>query len=201
MRVAEVLEIRLTIEARWRGGELERLINADHSLLHELVARLLDGFAPWLRLPEVSFAIAGERGVIDILAFHPPTGSLLVIELKTVIADANRLAAGMDRKLRLAGRIARERGWEPRTVSAWVVVVDSRSNRRRLAAHRAMLRPAFPQDGHAVRRWLADPSGVVRALSFLSLANGSSVSRRHAGVRRVRRAGRGASGTAADRAA
>jgi hypothetical protein len=31
----------------------------------------------------VSFSIFGERGLIDILAFHQPTGMLLIIELKT----------------------------------------------------------------------------------------------------------------------
>lgn len=34
-------------------------------------------------MPEVSFSIYGQRGVIDILAWHAATRSLLVIELKT----------------------------------------------------------------------------------------------------------------------
>jgi len=33
----------------------------------------------WQPAPEVSFAYFGERGVIDILAFHHPTRRLLVI--------------------------------------------------------------------------------------------------------------------------
>ena len=37
--------------------------------------------------PEVSFAIRGERGVIDILAWHAKPGHSLVIELKTDIVD------------------------------------------------------------------------------------------------------------------
>ena len=36
---------------------------------------------------EVSFSVYGERGSIDILAFHASTGSLLVIEIKSVVPD------------------------------------------------------------------------------------------------------------------
>jgi len=41
--------------------------------------------------------VYGERGVIDILCFHSPTGSLLVIELKTEIVDVQDLVGGVDR--------------------------------------------------------------------------------------------------------
>ena len=41
--------------------------------------------------PEVSFSIYGERGVIDILAWHPGRRALLIIELKTDIVDVNEL--------------------------------------------------------------------------------------------------------------
>ena len=81
--VARVLDVRIDVVARWRGADLHRLLNARHSALAESVARFLVGSPPWLSRPEVSFSVYGERGVIDILAFHPPTGALLVIELKT----------------------------------------------------------------------------------------------------------------------
>ena len=37
-RVAQVLDVRLDLVARWRGGELHRLLSARHSALHESVA-------------------------------------------------------------------------------------------------------------------------------------------------------------------
>jgi len=55
-----------------------------------------------------------------------------VIELKTAIADVNELLGTADRKRRLAAQVARERGWDPRTVSQWLIVADTRTNRRRL---------------------------------------------------------------------
>lgn len=65
-RVAGALDIRLDVVPRWRGGELDRLVNAGHAALHESVARHLGSLPGWLIAPEVSFSIYGERGVIDI---------------------------------------------------------------------------------------------------------------------------------------
>jgi transcriptional regulator with XRE-family HTH domain len=164
-RVAAVLDIRLGILARWRAGELDRLVNARHSALHESVARFFAGLGGWQAVPEVSFSIWGERGVIDILAWHAPSRSLLVIELKTDIVDVQALVGDVDRKHRLAKTIAAQRGWEAASVSSWVLVASSKTNERRIAAHRTMLRAAFPEDGHTIRRWLADPARSVRGLS------------------------------------
>jgi hypothetical protein len=134
----------------------------------------------------VSLAFYGERGVIDILAFHPPTGSLLVIELKTEFVSLEDLLATMDVRMRHAMAIARERGWVARSISAWVVFADSQMNRRRVRAHSAALRAAFPVDGRTIRRWLTRPTGTVRALSFWSNFGETTVRQAAAGRRRVR---------------
>ena len=165
-RVAAVLDIRVDLTPRWRAGDLDRLLNARHSELHELVARwFADELPEWALAPEVSFSIYGERGVIDILAWHEKTRSLLVIELKTAIADVNELLGTFDRKKRLAPQVARDRGWDAKTVSAWLIVVDSRTNRRRLDAHMAVIRTAFPAGTWAIRRWLRKPEGEIAALT------------------------------------
>ena len=143
--VAAALDVRVDLMPRWRAGDLDRLLNRGHSALHESVARLFrDELPAWVLAPEVSFAVYGERGVIDILAWHPGRRALLVIELKTDLADMNELVGTFDRKRRLARQIALERGWDPVSVSAWLIVVGSRTNRRRVAAHEAMLRGALP---------------------------------------------------------
>ena len=189
-RVSAVLEIRLDLVPRWRGGELDRLLNGRHSRLAELVARDLAARAGWIFQPEVSFAIYGERGVIDILAFHTTTGTLLVIELKTDIVDVNELAGTIDRKVRLAVEIAKERGWPVRAgtrVSAWVVVADGRTNRRRVQAHAGMLRAAFPLDGRSIEAWLSGPVRSIRCLSFWPDVYGQTVGPGPVPVRRVSR--------------
>jgi transcriptional regulator with XRE-family HTH domain len=181
--VASALDVRVDLIARWRAGDLDRLLNARHSALHDSVAEWFRDVMPdWELAPEVSFSIYGERGVIDIVAWHAGRRALLIIELKTDISDVNELVGTFDRKRRLARRIAEERDWEPLTVSGWVIVAAGRTNRARIAAHGAMLRAAFPVDGRAIRAWLADPVGTVAAMSMWS--PGSAGSR--APVRRVR---------------
>jgi transcriptional regulator with XRE-family HTH domain len=165
-RISAALDVRLDVIPRWRGGELDRLLNARHSELHESVASFFRGLDGWLLAPEVSFSIYGERGVIDILAWHQPTGSLLVIELKTTIIDVNDLVGGVDRKRRLARDLAATRGWKVTTVSSWVIVERGRTNQRRLRAHRSVLSAAFPADGRAVGPWLQDPRSPIAALSM-----------------------------------
>jgi transcriptional regulator with XRE-family HTH domain len=186
--VATALDIRLDVVARWRGGELDRMLNAGHAALHEAAARELSR-SDWLQAPEATFSIYGERGAMDVLAFHRATGALLVVELKTQLVDVQELVGAVDRYRRLAPQIARERGWHPTSVSAWIALRESPSNHRRLARHATVLRGAFPSDGRRMRGWLRDPIGTVSALSFLSDVRGRNVIASSAGVQRVRRRG------------
>jgi transcriptional regulator with XRE-family HTH domain len=186
-RVVAVLDIRIELLARWRGGEIERLLNARHSALQDVVARWFDRLGGWTLAPEVSFAIYGERGWVDLLAWHAETATLLVIEIKTAIVDLQDLIGIVDRKVRLAPRIGRDRGWTPRVVASWVIVAEGATNRRRVGAHSALLRAAFPADGRAMRQWLRDPVERIAALSFFSYSTGDNVKREFAGRQRVRR--------------
>ncbi len=188
--VARVLDIRLDLFPRWRGGEAERLMNAGHSAMHEVLAHFFEGMSAWTSAPEVSFSIYGERGVIDIVAWHASERALLVIELKTAVVDIQELIGSVDRKRRLAPQVVREREWAPRTVSCWVIIAASTTNRRHVDAHRAVLRSVFPLDGHAMRRWLGAPERAVAGLSLWSNASGGDARRHPAGRQRVRRKGR-----------
>lgn len=184
--VARVLDISVDVRLRWRGGELDRVVNARHAGMHESVAAFMAGLPGWTWLPETTFSIYGERGVIDILAWHAETRSLLIIELKTELVDPQELVATMGRRVRLGTKIASEFGWVPLTVSAWVVVLEGSTNRRRHHDHGRLLQQAFPHDGHRVRAWLRDPSGRIAALSFWSEV-GSGPHKAGAGqVKRVR---------------
>jgi transcriptional regulator with XRE-family HTH domain len=190
--VAGELDIRVDLVPRWRSGDLDRLLNRRHSNLHELVARWFDEVVPeWALAPEVSYSIYGERGVIDILAWHPGRRALLIIELKTDIVDVNDLVGSADRRKRLARTIARDRGWDPASVSVWVIVASSRTNRRRIAAHEAMLRAAFPADGRTIRGWLRNPVGAVAALSIWPNSHAGKLGPSVSPIRRVRPARNG----------
>jgi transcriptional regulator with XRE-family HTH domain len=184
--VAATLDVRLDLVPRWRGGELDRLLNARHAALAGQVISLLKS-AGWQVVPEVSFAIYGERGLIDLLAWHSATQTLLVIELKTEIVDVSETLGTLDRKTRLARKIASERGWQAASVATLLVVSESSTNRRRTSEHGAILRAALPNDGREARRWLRSPSGRFAGSMFLSHATAGNGRARNAPVKRVRR--------------
>lgn len=184
-QLAAALEIRVELLPRGRGADLDRLLSARHSALHESVTRALaHDFPAWVMASEVSFAIWEERGIIDLLLWHPTRRALLIIEFKTELVDVGALLGTMDRRRRLAAEIAEQRGWVPTTVSAWIIVAESRTNQRRIAAHRTVLRNAYPADGRQMRRWLRDPVGPIAAMSLWAETRRGST----APVRRVRRA-------------
>ena len=188
-RVGAALEVRVVVTPSWRGADVDRLLAAGHSAMHELLAESIGQLPGWVFRPEVSFAVYGERGIIDILAWHEPTRSLLVIELKTEIADVNALVGVVDRKRRLAAVASAQFGWRPTSVSVWVVVRRSSTNDRRIRDHRRMLRAAFPDDGHRMRAWLRRPGGAVAALSTVELgARGAVATPRRAPRARAPRA-------------
>jgi transcriptional regulator with XRE-family HTH domain len=185
--VAGALDVRVDVVARWRGGELDRMLGKRHGAMHEALARCFAGLAEWRLLPEVSFSIFGERGIIDALAWHAATRSLIVIELKSEIVDMQGLLGAVDRYHRLARTVARDRGFNPVAVSVWVVLADGRSNRRALAAHVTLLRGRFPVDGRGMGRWLHHPRGEVSALSFLSYVRMANAGQPFSTPQRVRR--------------
>jgi transcriptional regulator with XRE-family HTH domain len=164
--VAEACGGWFDLRLRTPGDDRLRMLNAEHSRLQDwLVARLQA--IGWEVIPEASFSIYGERGVIDILAWHPPLRALLIAEVKTALVDVGALLATNDRRLRLAVRIATEREWAPLVVGSWVAVKNSSTNRQRLAANAQLIRSALPDDGRYVGPWLNRPDRPLRALGFL----------------------------------
>lgn len=184
-RVASALGARLEAFVRWDGADLPRLLDERHAAMHEAVAGMFAALEGWIFEPEVSFSIHGERGIIDVLAWHRGRRMLLVIELKTEIVEVGMLLGKMDQRRRLAANVARRYGWDPVAVSTWVVIADGRTNRRTVASHRTVLRQKFPVDGRSVRRWLRDPRERIDALGFLPKRHVVALRRSVAPVRRV----------------
>ena len=166
-RVVAALGARIYFRVLWQGEALDRLLDADHAAIVERVAKYLQARG-WEVVPEATFSIYGERGSIDILAFHPATGALLVIEVKSVVPDVQATLAGVDRKARLAEEVARDRGWRVTSVSRWLVVPGDKTSRRRIARHEATFRAALPGRTVEMRRWCSDPSGPVAGIVFVS---------------------------------
>ena len=150
----------------------------------------------WEGLPEAAFAIAGERGSIDILAWHAATRTLLVVEVKTVVPDLQAMVAAIDRKERLGARIAAERGWASGRVASMLVLPEGSTARHRVAAHQALFQARFPDRSVAVRRFINDPAAFarpIRGLWFLSRSHHPG-SRQRVRVAKTERRARPATG-------
>ena len=180
------LGVSLDIVARSAGGELDRIVGARHATFGELVARWISRQRGWIGVAEVSFSIYGERGIVDLFAFHDATGALVVIELKTAIVDVDELIGTLDRKRRLAVLIAAERGWMARSVSVWLVVAHSKTNRRRVAEHRTLLTSALPLNGRSLPPLFLHPErGPASGIAFWTNLTAGTVSHPIAAQQRV----------------
>jgi transcriptional regulator with XRE-family HTH domain len=185
-RAARALGAVLDIRVRWHGEQLDRLLDEGHARLVELVVTLLRA-SGWEVAVEVSYSIWGERGSIDVFAFHRLSGIVLVVEVKSIVPDSQATLHGMDRKVRLAREIAEERGWACRHVARILVIGDSATSRRRVERLTATYNVAFPLRGVNVRRWLRAPVGSISGLLFLSYAHDARITPPTAGRLRVRR--------------
>ncbi|HEY3523931.1 MAG TPA: helix-turn-helix domain-containing protein [Candidatus Limnocylindrales bacterium] len=168
-RVAASLDARFVWRIDWRGEALDRLLDERHAALVEAVVARLTSWG-WLCAAEVSFSVYGERGSIDILAFHPGTAALLVVEVKTAIGDSQATLMTLDRKARLAPRVATERGWDPRQVARLLVLPDESTPRRQIGRLASTYATAFPVRGRELTSWLRRPKRrAVAGIWFLSL--------------------------------
>jgi transcriptional regulator with XRE-family HTH domain len=180
-RMFAAVGARIEVMPRWRGADLDRLLDARHAAITEAMVRRLMSLPVWTVEPEATFSIFGERGSIDILAWHSDQRALLIVEIKGVIGDVGGLVRQVDRYRRLSRDVARERGWHPRVTGVWVVVADGRTARRRLAEHRATLKGAFPADGHAMEHWLHELDDDKSGLSFVPIPHPENAARRQEG--------------------
>ena len=161
------LEARVQLAPRWKGAELERLLDEDHSRVVAEVARRLEHLG-WTVELEVTYSVFGERGSIDVLGVRPAERAVVIIEVKTDLASSEVVGRKVDEKARLAPDIVAGRhGWMPVSVGRIVVMPDTNRLRRLVERHEVIGR-MFPVGAAAVRRWLRHPLGTMAGLWFLS---------------------------------
>lgn len=165
--VVNALGARASFRIQFQGEALDRLRDERHAAIVERLVAWLRGLG-WLVATEVSFNIYGDRGSIDILAFHPPTGSLLVIEVKSVVPEIGGMLMTLDKKVRRAREVAaKQLGWQATSVSRLLVLPEHRTARRRVAEHESTFANTFPSRNVAVKGWLKAPDGSLAGLLFL----------------------------------
>lgn len=184
--VGRALDTTLSLAPRWRGPELDRLLDAAHARLVEQVVSGLRA-ARWQVLVEYTFSHSGERGSIDVVGWHEPNRALVVVEVKTRIADLQDLLATHDRKVRLAPRLlAAERGWQAAVVGRLLVVSATHANRDAIRRHAATVGSVLPATGRDARRWLTRPVGSLGAVWFMP-STGTGGTHARSAPERVRR--------------
>ncbi|HEX2140659.1 MAG TPA: helix-turn-helix domain-containing protein [Candidatus Limnocylindria bacterium] len=176
-RCLAVLDVKLDLLPSWRGAQLSRLMDEGHAALQAEWKRRLEAMG-WLVRVEVSFNHYGDRGRIDLVAWHPRLQILVIAEVKTEIADAQGLLGALDVKVRVAPNVAKALGLgRPRLILPLLIVADGSTNRDRIAR----LQPLFARftiRGRQAAAWLRNPrESVVGLLVFTDLrnANGGSV--------------------------
>ena len=177
------LEARVVVEARWRGADLDRLLDSAHAAIVSRVVERLER-AGWTAVIEVTYSEFGERGSIDVLGLRPIERAALIVEVKSDVASSEGVGRKLDEKARLAPTIVRQRfGWTPAAIGVVLVLPESPRLRRLIEGIAAPLARMFPIDARAVASWLRAPVGPLAATWFLS---GIS----HRNIRRVTPAAR-----------
>lgn len=193
-KVSDVLDITISLDAWWRSGNLERLVDRGHAALvdHVVASLRADG---WVTRVEVTFNHFGERGAADLVAWHPRERILLIVEVKTRIGDIQATASTFERKVRiLPDALRTEAGWRPRTVARLLVVAETHANRTVVRDHAATFDTIWPARTSETRRWLRHPSVSVGdsmrgfgGVWFLPFERTAAAAARYRQVQRVRR--------------
>ena len=126
--------------------------------------------AGWLVATEVEVGGDRSRGWIDVLAWHPPSGTLLVIELKTEIRDLGGIQRSLGWYEREAWAAARRLGWRPRAVLGCLLLLATTANDARARENREAFRSEFPVRANALMAVVASgtaPPSRGRAVAMI----------------------------------
>jgi hypothetical protein len=123
------------------GGDRQR--DAAHAACVAYVARRLEA-AGWLVAREVEIGDSQRPGWIDLMAFDPDTRTLLVIEVKTLLADFGGLERQLGWYERRAADAAGRLGWRPAHVGVFAFLLATTINDRRIRDNALGVAQRFP---------------------------------------------------------
>ena len=187
-RIANALEIQLPFAPRWRGGDGVRLMDNDHAALVDQVVRILRDHG-WEIVVEYTFNHFGERGSVDILAWHAQERTLMIVDIKSRLLDSQETLSTLGRKARIVPQLLlKERGWRPLAIGVVLAMDELTANRSAVGRLAATFGAAYPARGRAVRSWIQQPNGPLAGLWFLSTSNTATGTRTRRSRKRVRRA-------------
>lgn len=169
-RIAQALELEVELVARApvvMGGD-----GRQRDLVHARCSGHVDGRlrrAGSHTAREVEVIHGRSHGGIDLLAFDPKTGILLVIEVKTRLDDLGSIERQLGWYERSAFEVAQRLGWHPRRVVGWLLVLASDEVEGVLRSNRDLMTRAFPTRAKAMSGLLdgTDHRGLGRGLALI----------------------------------
>jgi Predicted transcriptional regulators len=168
-RIANALDLEIELVARTPiviGGG--RQLDLVHARCSGHVDGRLRG-AGWLTAREVEIIHSRSHGWIDLLAFDPNTGTLLVVEIKTRLDDVGAIERQLGWYERSAFEVARRLAWRPRRVLGWLLILASEEVEDALRSNRALMAQAFPTRAKAMSGLLdgTDHRGLGRGIALI----------------------------------
>lgn len=157
-KLGDALDIRISLDAWWQSGDIDRLIDRGHAALvdHVVASLRADG---WVTRVEVTFNHFGERGAADVVAWNPHERILLIVEVKTRIGDIQATASTFERKVRILPKVLlAEAGRRARSVARLLVIAETHGNRAVVREHPAIFDVIWPARTAETRRWLRRPT-------------------------------------------
>jgi len=129
---------------------------------------------------EVELRTGRATGWIDVLAVRATDAACLVVEAKSELVDIGGALRQLGWYARDAWSAARARWWQPRTVTAALLLLDTQLNMAIVTAHAELMHGALPGRAPELLAWLRGTGPPVRGSA---LAMVDPLSRRDRWVR------------------
>jgi transcriptional regulator with XRE-family HTH domain len=99
----------------------------------------------WMTRREVEVVHGRSHGWIDLLAYHPVTRVLVIVEVKTRIEDIGAIERQLGWYERSALAVAAPYGWRPTRITSWLLLLASDEVDSAVRTNREVLSAGFPQ--------------------------------------------------------
>lgn len=150
-RLGEALGLRIELIA---SPPIFLSARRQHDTVHARCSGAIDRrlrSCDWIVAREVELWEGRVHGWIDLLAFHPRSGILLIIEIKTRLDDLGATERQIAWYERHAVAAARRLGWQPRQAAAWLIALWSDEVDSVIAANREIFARFPDRAGHMLK--------------------------------------------------
>lgn len=128
--------------------------------------------AGWATAREVDVSAGDVHGWIDLFAFDPRSGTVVIVEIKTRVDDLGGIERQIGWYERQAAAAAGRLGWRPRRIVVWLIVLASNEVEQILVHSRDLIDHAFP--GRATGMMATLDGGIPVATRSIAMIDPAS---------------------------